>query len=287
MSFEDVQARILAEMPALSVELRKAARFLVDHPDEVPLSSMRVLAGRSGVTPTTFVRLARRLGFAGWEELRRPFADRLRGSGKASFATRADALVRRTAPGDVFSDSLGAAAGNVGAAVTGISGDDISAACRILEEARWIHVAGFRSCRAPAHALAYLCRMFRSEVSLLGADGGALEVELAALGDGQAVVCIGFSPYSRELGAVAEAARRHGVPIVAITDSIAAPIAQAAEVTLRFSAESPSFFPSVTAAVAVAEALAATMLARSGAKAAARVRNTEEELRALGAYLAD
>jgi len=58
-------------------------------------------------------------------------------------------------------------------------------------------------------------------------------------------------------------------------------------VILRFLVDSPSFFPSVAAAVATVEALAATMLARSGAKGASKVRQTEAELTALGAYMPD
>lgn len=281
--FEATQARILAELPVLSSELRKAARFLIDHPDEVALVSMRVLARRTEVTPTTFVRLARRLGFADWAALRKPFEDRLR-SGKAPFAARADALVLR-GPEAIFAESLRSSAANLAAAEAANDGKDIARACAVLERAKRIRVAGFRSCRAPAHALVYLCRLFRRDITLLGGDGGALETELAALGKKEAVVVIGFTPYSRELGTVVEAAERHGVPIIAIADSMAAPIARHADITLRFSTEGPSFFPSVAAAMAIVEALAATMLARSGPAAAAQVRDTEQELQALGAYL--
>jgi DNA-binding MurR/RpiR family transcriptional regulator len=281
--FEAVQARILSVLPDLSAELRKAARFLIDHPDEVALVSMRVLAARSEATPTTFVRLARRLGFADWAALRKPFENRLR-SGKAPFATKADALVLR-GPEAIFAESLRTSSANLAAVETANDGKDIATACEILERAQRIRVAGFRSCRAPAHALVYLCRMFRRDITLLGSDGGALEAELAALGKKEAVVVIGFTPYSRELGPVVEAAQRRGVPIIAIADSMAAPIARHADVTLRFTTDSPSFFPSVAAAMAIVEALAATMLARSGRAAAARVRDTELELQALGAYL--
>jgi DNA-binding MurR/RpiR family transcriptional regulator len=283
MNFDAVQAHILAEIPDLSSELRKAARFLVDHPDEVALVSMRVLASRSEVTPTTFVRLARRLGFADWAALRKPFENRLR-SGSAPFAAKADALVLR-GPEAIFAESLRTNAANLTTAEAANEGKEIARACAILEQVRHVRVAGFRSCRAPAHALVYLCRMFRRDITLLGSDGGSLEAELAALDKKDAVVVIGFAPYSRELGPVVEAAQRHGVPIIAIADSVAAPIARHAEVTLRFSTDSPSFFPSVAAALAIVEALAATMLARSGPAAAARVRNTELELQALGAYL--
>jgi DNA-binding MurR/RpiR family transcriptional regulator len=283
MSFDAAQAHILVSLPDLSSELRKAARFLVDHPDEVPLVSMRVLASRSEVTPTTFVRLARRLGFGDWAALRKPFEDRLR-SGNAPFAAKADALVLR-GPQAIFAESLRTNSANLAAVEAANDSKEIEKACAILQRAQHIHVAGFRSCRAPAHAFVYLCRMFRRDVTLLGSDGGALEAELASLGKKEAVVVIGFTPYSRELGSVAEAAQRHEVPIIAIADSMAAPIARQADVTLRFSTDSPSFFPSVAAALAIVEALAATMLARSGPVAAARVRDTELELQALGAYL--
>jgi DNA-binding MurR/RpiR family transcriptional regulator len=285
MNYDAVQARILTELPELSAELRKAARFLVDHPDDVALVSMRVLASRSAVTPTTFVRLARRLGFDDWAALRKPFEDRLR-SGKGSLAAKAEALVQRGA-GAIFAESMRAAAANLSAADAGNDNREIAKACAILERAQRIRVAGFRSCRAPAHALVYLCRMFRHDVALLGSDGGALEAELAAVGKKDAVVAIGFKPYSRELGPVVEAARRRGAPIIAVADSMAAPIARHADVTLRFVTDSPSFFPSVAAALAIVEALAATMLARSGPAAAARVRDTESELQSLGAYLAE
>ena len=283
MNHDAVQERILAGLPELSAELRKAARFLVDHPDDVALVSMRVLASRAGVTPTTLVRLGRRLGFEDWAALRKPFENRLR-SGNAPFAAKADALVQR-GPEAAFAESLNAATVNLAFSNAGNDGKEIARACAILERAQRIRVAGFRSCRAPAHVLVYLCRMFCRDVALLGGDGGALEAELAGIGRTDAIVVIGFMPYSRELGPVVETARRRRTPVVALADSMAAPIAQHADVTLRFSTESPSFFPSIAAAVAVAEALAATMLARRGAAAATRVRNTEADLRALGAYL--
>ena len=285
-SFSAAQDRILEELPSLSTELRKAARFLLDHPDEVALVSMRVLASRSEVTPTTFVRLARRLGFGDWSQLREPFENRLR-SGNSPYAAKADALVTGSARETIFAESVNATAANVTALTKTNSARDISAACVLLEKARRVHVVGFRSCRAPAHCLVYLCRMFRNDVTLLGSDGGALEAELASLNRDEAVVAIGFQPYSRELGLVVDVARRRSAPVLAIIDSMAAPVARDADVTLRFLVDGPSFFPSVAAAVAAVEALAAAMLARSGAKGAAKVRQTEAELKALGAYLPD
>jgi DNA-binding MurR/RpiR family transcriptional regulator len=51
-----------------------------------------------------------------------------------------------------------------------------------------------------------------------------------------------------------------------------------------FAPQSPSFFPSITAAVALVESLAAAMLARAGKSAASRVRSIEKALYSSGSY---
>jgi hypothetical protein len=51
-----------------------------------------------------------------------------------------------------------------------------------------------------------------------------------------------------------------------------------------FGAESPSFFPSITPAVAMVESLAAAMLAHAGDGAVTRIGAIEESLYASGTY---
>lgn len=55
---------ILARFASLSPTLQVAARFAVDHPNEVVILSMRSLAERAQVQPATFVRLAQSLGYS-------------------------------------------------------------------------------------------------------------------------------------------------------------------------------------------------------------------------------
>ena len=63
------QALLLERFPSLSPKLQVAARFVVDHPNEVVTMSMRAIAERAHTQPATLVRLAQQLGFAGWPEL--------------------------------------------------------------------------------------------------------------------------------------------------------------------------------------------------------------------------
>ena len=72
---------------------------------------------------------------------------------------------------------------------------------------------------------------------------------------------------------------------MALTDSLASPLSLAADETLLFSVNSPSFFPSVTAAQALSEALLEVLVSRAGQEAANRIEAAEGELHASGVYL--
>src|SRR5215475_5497585 len=85
---------ILERFASLSVKLQEAARFVVDHPHDVVIASMRTLAERAGAQPATFVRLAQQLGYAGWPALKSAFADDL-GLVSGQYGQRAKGLAQR------------------------------------------------------------------------------------------------------------------------------------------------------------------------------------------------
>lgn len=284
MQFETVRTTIKSRYPAMSRQLQKGARFLLARPEEVATASMRAVAGRAGVTPVTLVRLARALGFAEWQELRRPFVERLKPAA-APFSARAEDLVKRRSPAALVHESLAAHAANLAATESLNTPGDVAAAAALLARARRVYVAGFRSCHALAASFVYVYRLFRPDVVLVGGAALGLEHELRALGGGDAVLLLGFDPYSRESALVAEAAQRAGARRIAVTDSDVSPLALGADRVLRFAHAGPSFFPSIAAASALLEALLAVLLARGGKPALQRLRAAERELETLGAYL--
>src|SRR6202008_743455 len=99
-----------------------------------------------------------------------------------------------------------------------------------------------------------------------------------------AVLSINFLPYAREIRQVAAAVARSGATLVSIADSRVTPLSDHARSILLFGAESPSFFPSITSAVALVESVAAAMLAHAGDGAAGRVRAVEKALYSSGSY---
>ena len=75
----------------LTPELQKAAKFMVEHPEEVGLNSMRKVAKEAGVKPATVSRLSKTLGFDEYDSLREPFRQRLRKI-EPEFSTRVEDL---------------------------------------------------------------------------------------------------------------------------------------------------------------------------------------------------
>ncbi|KOE24065.1 MurR/RpiR family transcriptional regulator [Burkholderia multivorans] len=282
-NFDELASRIRAQFSELSPQFQAGAAFLLDHPEEVAMSSMRKVAQRAQVQPASLVRLAQQFGFPGWNELRDLCVARVR-TRPEPLTQRARSLVRPDAQASLAHALLAAQQQNL-VATAAHNEHALADAAKLIRKASHVHVAGFRSCYPVAFGFVYGYRLFRPSVSLLNGVAGSLEMELRAIGKHSATVIVSFAPYSAEATRVAQAAKAQGSRVVAITDSAVSPIALHADAQLIFTHDSPSFFPSLVAAHAVAEALVAQLLALEGGGAIAELERAEAELHAKGAYV--
>ncbi|HEY8614462.1 MAG TPA: MurR/RpiR family transcriptional regulator, partial [Roseomonas sp.] len=79
-------------LPSLPPRLRDAARFVARHDFDAATRSMRDLAAAAGTNPATFSRLARALGYAGWEQLRDALIEAKRPGPGGPFSGRVSAM---------------------------------------------------------------------------------------------------------------------------------------------------------------------------------------------------
>jgi DNA-binding MurR/RpiR family transcriptional regulator len=275
---------LASALPSLPMRLQQVGRFVAANDYDATTRSMRDLAAIAGAGPASFTRLAKALGYAGWDELRAALTEARRPAQSSPFSGRAK--VRRHGPNadiSLISDRLEAEA----AGLSRISPGAVAAAARTLHAARRIWIAGFRSCHGVAELLTYQLRLFRpDEVQLVGGSGPE-DLDLGAFRANEAVVVIGFLPYSRASVLSARAANRSRAMLIAIADAAAAPMAEGAEHLLLFeAASSPGFFPSLTGAMAIAQSLAAVTFALGGAGAKKRLEETEARLAATSQYVA-
>jgi len=274
-------------LPNLPGRLREAGRFISDHEFDATTRSMRDLAAAAGMQPATFTRLAQALGHSGWEAFRNDLIESKRPDVPLPFSGR----VGRTRDAHSHSELEQLAADILAAdadTVARINAGGLIPAAEALHAAPRIWVAGFRSCRSVATLLHYQLRLFRPDDIRLVGGTGPEDCDFGAFKQNDAVVLIGFAPYSRASVLTCRAAHDAGVTLITIADRGGAPIANGADHLLLFEAAStPAFFPSLTGAMVTAQALAAATFMLGGEDTITRLRKTEARLAALSQYVVD
>src|SRR5215475_11040966 len=135
---------LCSALPSLPMRLQEVGRFVAANDYDATTRSMRELASVAGADPASFTRLAKALGYSGWDALRaaltearrpaqpQPFSARTRGGRKGPHAEVS-----------LVADKLEAEA----AGLARISTGSVADAAKALHAARRIWIAGFRSCR--------------------------------------------------------------------------------------------------------------------------------------------
>jgi DNA-binding MurR/RpiR family transcriptional regulator len=272
--------RLRLALPDLSARLQEAGRFIARNDFDATTRSMRDLAATAGLQPASFTRLAQALGHTGWDDFRDALIEARRPA--APFSGRVQPVRKGFGASALAADMIAADADSV----AHLSAAPIAAAAKALHSARRIWIAGFRSCRSVAQLLHYQLRLFRPDAVRLVGGASPEDLDFGAFHAGDALVVIGFTPYSHQSVFAARAARDVECTIVAIADSPTAPMAEGADHLLLFdAATAPGFFPSLTGAIASAQALAAATFTLGGAPAQTRLRETEARLAALSQYV--
>ena len=280
-----VTEQIEASFSGLSPQLRQAARYVLEQPDDVALNSMRRVAAHAGVHPSTMVRLAQALAYPGYAALRAPFRRHLRGEQR--YADRARDLLRSGAASETASlmrDIVALDMSNIERTFSGIGEEQFSAAVEALHGARRIFIVGLRKCFPVAYHFHYAHDMFRDNAVLAVTRGGLLTDVLRSAGPEDAMLAISFSRYTRDTVRAAEHVAARGTTVVAVTDSRVSPLAACATHVLVAAKDSPSFFGSLVGALSLTQALIAALAARSGPDAVSALGETERHLAAFNTY---
>jgi len=287
---EQILADLQDVYPRLSPQLRQAAHYLIDRPDEIAFTSMRQLAERADVQPATMVRLAQALGFDGYEAMREPFRDALRQQ-PAGFGQRARKLLARTgrrrkgrALAQLANEMVAADRDNLSLSLEAIGSDELADAANVLATARRIYVVGQRSLFPAAFYVHYACSMFREDMILMDGNGGTFADRLRGISSEDAMLVFSFEPYSRGAVEAAEFAATRGAAIVAVTDSLISPLSSLTRHMLLVGTDTPALFKSVVPVLSIAQVLVAQILAQGGQSALTSVAESEHQLETFGAY---
>ncbi|QAX28717.1 MurR/RpiR family transcriptional regulator [Leisingera sp. NJS204] len=284
-----VLERLTEEWDALTPEAQKAARYVLENPADVGVSTVREIAEAANVKPNTFVRMARQVGFDGYEDFRAPFREAIR-KGGVSFPDRARWLQDTAKSGELgglYADMVGAAIRNIEDTFAGIDANALEAAAHAIWNSRQVFTLGVGVNNANARNFTYLASTGMKQFHAIPRPGSTAVDDLA-WADGQDVlIAMTCNPYRAEVIEAIRIAREQGVIIVGISDSPASPVILNADHGFTVAVDTPQFFPSSVSMIALLETLLSFVIAVSSEEIVERVEKFHKRRHQLGIYAED
>lgn len=278
--------RLRDDWDALTPEAQKAARYVLENPQDVGVSTVREIAEAAKVKPNTFVRMARQVGFEGYEDFRAPFREAIR-QGTASFPDRARWLqdIRKSGDlGGLYADMAEAAIRNLEETFAAIRAEDLKAAAEVIWASRRVYTLGVGVNNANARNFTYLASTGMQQFHAIPRPGSTAIDDLAWANERDVLITMSCRPYRTEVVKALEIAREQGMTIIGLSDSPASPVIRAADHGFVVAADTPQFFPSSVSTVALLETLLSFVIAVASDEIVDRVETFHKRRHQLGIY---
>jgi DNA-binding MurR/RpiR family transcriptional regulator len=276
-----------ARFSSLTPQLRKAAQFVVDNPEDIALNSMRSAAARAAVHPNVMLRLARELGFDSYEPFRERFRAWIVTRGTSDWLGRARTLRERKSGSlraEIIREHVEQELLNLQNTFEPALVDKIVKAASLITNANNVYVLGTRSLFSVAYYFNYVCRLFSTKTILMTGFGGTFADELRSIGDTDAFFALSHQPYARDVVNAVQFAHERGSRIIVVTDSKVAPVITPDSLSIVVSNTSKSLIPTLIPAFAVAEALATFLVAEGTDETMDALARTQSQLTRFGVY---
>lgn len=277
-----IEDRISDHYSTLSASLQKAADYVAGNPIDVATRSLRSASKAAGVSPATFSRLARVLGFDDYEALREAGRAEV-GRKIVPFSERAQTLRQRNGrAGELLQQQTSACLLNIRYLEQSIETAQLEVAVEALHAAEQVLLVGAMGSAGLIDHFGYQAQWFKTGWNSVGRHGASVAAALAPMGKGDAVFALVKAPYAAQTIGALRAARAKGVTTLAITDSPMSPALSYSDHRFVVATESGNFFSSYCAALVLMETIIAMLLTRAGSEADNRIRDTETQIERLG-----
>ncbi|AXA67728.1 MurR/RpiR family transcriptional regulator [Pseudomonas oryzihabitans] len=284
---------LLAAIEAGEVDIALGSRSvrvltaLIEAPQRAAVSSITELAEQVDVNASTLSRLARRLGYSGFSKLQDVFRRELT-EGRSFYSDQASQLV-------VGADDKGTLAqltrlgrqesANIASTIEQVDPATFEAVVASLSQAKRVRIHGMRQFNSLALFMAYGLGMLRPDVGALDSSRQGVADALAQLETGDVLVVASCFPYTPSVLATAEVAARHGITVIALTDSASSPLAKTARYSFFVPNRSLFFSNSMCAFMLLAEGLLSAVASSLGEASVEALKYRETLIAELNASL--
>lgn len=253
-SFDTLRARIMDRYDGLSPHLQRLARVALEDPNVMALETVASIATRAGVQPSTLIRFGKELGYDGFSALQKVFKLRLI-EGAPLYREQVFAAQQGSAGGDLLDRCVDAQIASLERLKRTTSREDVDRAVAILAGADHVLVAGLRRSRPIAAYLSYGLTRQERRCGLVDFDGGMAAQQVANMRAGDVLAAIAFPEYARPVVEVVREAHLRHIPVIAITDGPASPLALNADVAFFTDHATGGAFRPISGAIGLVQTL--------------------------------
>ena len=176
---------------------------------------------------------------------------------------------------------------NIEETFAAIDANTLNAAAEAIWNARNVYVLGVGINNSNARNFTYLASTGMVQFHALPRAGSSATDDLAWADERDVLIAMTMHPYRREVIEAVQQAREQNLKIIALSDSPASPICRIADHRFTVSVETPQFFPSSVATIAVLETLLSFVIAVATLEIVERVETFHARRHRLGLYQED
>lgn len=264
-TYDDLRSQIARRHPDLSDRLRRIAEFAVQHPNDMALNTVAVLAGQIGVQPSSIIRFANSFGYGGFSDMQQVFRSRLVAEAAPSYRERIASMHGGKArsnggsPAAVLSQFVADDIGALEELHDRTTDRELQRAVAILGKAKSIHLIGQGRSFPVAFYLHYALSRLDLRAYLIDSLAGTAVRQAHMASREDAIIAVSFKDYSPDVVSAVEQATDRKVPVIAITDSPLSPIAPGANVCFEIAERRDRPFRSLVAPMCLAESLVVSL----------------------------
>lgn len=254
-----VAERMRARFEVLTRAERQLASAMLANYPVTGLGSITTVAEAAEVSTPTVVRMAKKLGFAGFPQLQAALRSELE-------ATISNPIVKhdhwaQDAPDTHILNRFAAAAlDNMRLTLNQLDPAVFDAVTDLLsDEKRKVHVVGGRITRALADYLFTHLQAIRNDVTLVASNSNTWPHYVLNMAEGDVLVVFDIRRYEHDILRLAEMAKQRGVLLVLFTDHWGSPATANADHSFHARIEAPSAWDSSMVILFIVEALIAAV----------------------------
>ena len=251
---KDILSTIQASMGGFSKGQRLIARFILESYDKAAFMTAGRLGRTVNVSESTVVRFAAELGYEGYPAMQKALQEMIRN--KLTSIQRIEVSNDRIGNQDLLSTVMQSDMEKIRLTLEEADRASFSAAVDAIVSARRIYLLGVRSAAAIASFMGFYFNLIFPDVVLMQvAAVSEVFEQMLHIGPGDVIIGVSFPRYSRRTVKAMEFARDRGATVIAITDSMASPLAPIADHALLAKSDMASFVDSLVAPLSLVNAL--------------------------------